>query len=334
MASPLINLLGNKVSSTLSSATSYAVSSVTSKVSEAATSVIGTLGGVGNFTKIASTSKSFVQMSAEAQMQGQVTSALGLTGLAASTIGSTEASATASQVKAATGASSPSLHKVTLKETGTTNMVVFDIMPEIAETHTVEYESVAPPQFPGAFQKYKGNSSTQWTLNISFVSRTTAEATRNYDYLMMLRGWTKPFYGDRTGAKFAGKLGAPPPVLQLRGLRDLIGPVPVVIVSLNWTWQKDLDYIATSHIGPDGKPVPFPAVLSVPIQLVESYSVTQFNEFSLNDFRSGNLGPAFNIVSDDAVSSSGVGMNDQAVNEFGMTPAEQLQYLRDNTIIR
>lgn len=327
------SILGPGIASGVAAAASYTIAGASAKVSEAASSLYGTLGGVGNFTKVASQAKTFAQMNADAILNGTPSGATAapasLLNLAGTTTGSTDASASASAINAATGQTNQrSLHKVTLQENGTTNIVTFEVMPEIVEQHTVEYESIAPPQFPGSFQKYKGNSSTQWQVNTTLISRNSMEAAQNLRYLQMLRGWTKPFFGERTANSFKNKLGAPPPVLTLRGLRDLIGAVPVVMTSLNWTWPKDVDYISTGIKGSDGNYIPFPTVLQVPIQLVESYSVAQFNDFSLADYRAGNLGVAFNKT--DAV--PGVDSTDIR-DDFGRTPAEQTQYLRDNTVL-
>jgi hypothetical protein len=193
--------------------------------------------------------------------------------------------------------------------------VEFKILPEIVENRSVEYEAVQPPQFPGAFQKYKGTSSVQWSVNALLVCRTTDEATTNLMYVNRLRGWTMPFFGEKMAesANFKDRLGAPPPVLTLHGLRtNVIGPVPVVITSLNWNWPRDVDYIPAYRITDAGisksgvdltgfpmvhsdeaASVPFPAVLSIAIQLVESRSVAEFNQFDLAPYRVGDLENAF-----------------------------------------
>lgn len=201
------------------------------------------------------------------------------------------------QVDVPAGKTRQDAHKVSLREIGKGTVVWFDVLPEIVEQHTAEYEAVSPVQFPGAFQKFKGNASTQWTVNATFVSRTSTEASWNYKNLQILRGWTKPYFGNRTGVSYPGKLGAPPPTLMFSGLRNLIGPVPVVIVSLNWNWPKDVDYIATdiSSEDTDGNFIPFPVVIQIPIQLAESYSIQQFNNFSLEEYRQGRMRPAFNV---------------------------------------
>ncbi len=170
------------------------------------------------------------------------------------------------------------------------DFIEFLVMPEIVENRTVGYEAVAPPQFPGAFQKYKGTESAQWTINATLISRTTEEATLNLYNMNLLRGWTMPFFGENTRQAYPQRIGAPPPVLMLKGLRKaIIGPMPVVITSLSWNWPKDVDYIPARS--PDGSTtnVPFPTVIQVAIQCVESLSTAEFNRFNLDDFFDGNM---------------------------------------------
>jgi hypothetical protein len=62
-------------------------------------------------------------------------------------------------------------YKFSLTNQQTGEVIVFDVMPQVNENRNVEYEAVAPPQFPGAFQKYRGTSSTTWQVNITLISR-------------------------------------------------------------------------------------------------------------------------------------------------------------------
>ena len=70
-----------------------------------------------------------------------------------------------------------------------------------------------------------------------------------------------------------------------------MGPVPVVITSLNWNWPRDVDYIPAAS--DDGQLIPFPVVIQVAIQCVESLSTQEFNNFNLADYRAGNFSTAF-----------------------------------------
>lgn len=310
------------------------ISGLRTKVGEAASYVAGAFNGSGSFNRIASQAPNFVQTAAQQtfdrlavaqqQLQGTVTSAiddyLWETGVSPYTNNAIDAlnaaiaedrakeqSVTAAQQAAVNNRQeTDTSHMVKLVERGITQ-VVFRVMPEVVESRTVEYEAIAPPQVPTAFQKYKGTSSTQWTVNATLICRTTDEATENLRILNTLRGWTMPFFGVRTAEVFPNKLGAPPPVLEFSGWRNqMVGPVQVVLTSLNWNFPQDVDYIPANEyvVDPDsngtpglyrytGKQIPFPTVIKLAIQLVESFSTDQLNGFSLNDFRAGRFAEAF-----------------------------------------
>lgn len=180
--------------------------------------------------------------------------------------------------------------------------VIFDVMPEVTEGRNVDYEPIQPAQFPGAFQKYKGTSSTDWTINANLISRTSSEAYKNLRIINQLRAWTMPFFGanienqtNRPG-QFPGMLGAPPPVLTLSGWRSrMVGPVPVVITSLNWVFPVDVDYIPATpeDAAADFVPIPFPVFIRITIVMKESFSTEEFNNFSLVDFSNGLMVDAF-----------------------------------------
>ncbi len=173
--------------------------------------------------------------------------------------------------------------------------VEFDVMPEVQEIHSVEYEVVAAPQMPTEFQKYKGTKAVQWQINGTFVCRTKGEAYRNFIFLNNLRSWSKPFFGEKQRLQFEGgvdgrgKLGAPPPVLKFSGWRELVGEVPVVITSLNWNFPKDCDWIPCGVFDSEGKEVPFPTIMTVNVSMVESLSPDQVNGFDLVAFRNGQM---------------------------------------------
>lgn len=274
------------------------------KMSETISTTFKTLGSTGPFSKLSANLPSIESQWSSAVLSGNSMLADGMEQLLNYKVSELQddflAQASASELKAsATGAKPVTAdHLVSLSD-GTVT-VEFDVMPEVTENHTVEYEAVAPAQSPGAFQKYKGTSSTTWMLQVTLISRTSAEATANFYRLWTLRGWTKPFFGETTGQFFQGRLGAPPPVLTLKGLRGLYGPVPVVITSLNFVWPRDVDYLPTNVRGTliggeDDNFVPFPVLLTLPIGLTESFSTTQFNQFNLADYRKGNMKSAYNI---------------------------------------
>lgn len=278
------------------------------KVEESLRSVNNKYGAEIPFAKHSALSPLFKELQyplAVGQSQGQVTNSV-INDIIKNKVGQDKHQASAGSVNQATGATEPrddKSHLVTLEDKEGA-LVEFLVMPEITEQRGVSYEAVAPPQFPGAFQKYKGTESVQWTINATFISRTSKEATENLTNLNILRGWTMPYFGSKittsSNEKIRNKLGAPPPVLIFKGLRQaMIGPVPVVITSLNWSWPRDVDYIPASAPSGDLVNVPFPTVMTLSINIVESFSTEQFNNFDLRAYRLGKFEEAFGDIKGD-----------------------------------
>ena len=88
-------------------------------------------------------------------------------------------------------------------------------------------------------------------------------------------------------------IGSPPPVLYFYGYSEdgitatntvqNIRRVPVVIASVGFSYPNDVDYIPTL----DG--VPFPTVMNITLELKETKSPSEIEQFSLADFRAGKL---------------------------------------------
>lgn len=307
---------------------SYALAPNATLLNEGFSKVTSTYGSIGPFSKIASGTPSFDALASEISLTGGNTLigggtdyslianatkvSLGNIGISTST-----ASQIKEEVKSEESSEDGTSHKVKLVASAADGesmaiqnsvnfpveplmerVVEFDAMPEVSEIHSVEYEPISAPHMPLEFQKYKGTKSTQWQINGTFTCRTRDEAFRNFVYLNNLRGWTKPYFGENQRIQFGdggsrGKLGAPPPVLGFSGWRGLVGTVPVVVTGLNWNWPKDCDWLPTGVTDPEGKEIPFPTVMVVNIQLVESYAPNQVNAFDLVAFRRGEMVNAY-----------------------------------------
>lgn len=276
------------------------------KASEGVATMSSRFGDAIPFLKAGASTPSFASMLNPSNL---ISSAVGVIGsafggakgllpssLSNSLVATKDLSASAGAINQARGAggtpSEDRSHLVSLTSIIDGVLVEFLVMPGVVENRTVGYEAVGIAQAPGSFQKYKGTESTTWAINATFISRTSDEATLNLKYLNILRAWTMPFYGENTKAAYPTRLGAPPPVLMLRGLRkSIIGPMPVVITSLSWEWPKDVDYIP-ARLG-SASNIPFPTVMQFAINCVESLSTTQFNQFSLDDFFGGGMIDAY-----------------------------------------
>ena len=207
--------------------------------------------------------------------------------------------------------------------------VTFDVTPDLSEQRTVVYDSVDPVHAPGQFMVYKKTSARRFQLTqIRLVSRTRREASQNLAILWILRGWTMPSFGipDQVKARPENVqqrnddsspysndklrqiidsvsninnrniLGSPPEVLELsaysrlggqNGLKSLghLRRVPVVIESLGIYYPSEVDYIPTE----DEWPTPMPTVMNVDISLTESQSPQAISNFSLENFKRGEL---------------------------------------------
>lgn len=132
--------------------------------------------------------------------------------------------------------------------------VIFNVTPAVNESQNVSYQPFQPVHTPGTVQVFTASGSRLFTLQpVRLVSRTPEEATRNLYILNLLRGWTKPVFGNSV-ENAQQTLGSGPAVLQFSayssgsgssGKRGNINKVPVVISNLNITYPDAVDYIPT-----------------------------------------------------------------------------------------
>jgi len=94
---------------------------------------------------------------------------------------------------------------------GNIKQVIFEVTPTLSETRSVEYSAVQPIHMPGGIQVYKFTGSRTFELTVHFISRNTADALQNMQYLQTLRSWTMPFFGQSsTDFGGTGKISALP----------------------------------------------------------------------------------------------------------------------------
>lgn len=187
--------------------------------------------------------------------------------------------------------------------------VVFEASPDISENGSVNYKNVDPVHSPGSILVFSSSSTRTFQIsNIKLFSRNGAEATANYNRVQILKSWRYPIFGQASVDKLYGDplLGAPPAVLELSAYNKtngtaqsgmatgLISRVPVVITSIGIDYPSDIDYLPTiavkdealSHI-PSG--IPVPAIWTISLTLMECHSPSQYQRFSISDFRRGIL---------------------------------------------
>ena len=201
-------------------------------------------------------------------------------------------SATEINASGASANSNDDSHKIKLiSSVNRSEIIAFDVMPTISEQRNIEYSPISILQAPTEFQKYKNTKNTTWQITAKFVSRNISEASQNYINLLLLRTWSMPFFGRKTPSAY---LGAPPPIIYFSGYRGLVGKVPTVITSLSWSFPDECDWIPTDFQDQtSGKAIPFPVILTVQINLTESYSPNEINSFDRELFNNGMYEGAF-----------------------------------------
>jgi hypothetical protein len=137
-----------------------------------------------------------------------------------------------------------------------------------------------------------GNSSTLSTRQA--INRTRARRN-NSNFQAQLSGQDE---AQRKNTLGVDQIGAPPEVLLLSAYSKGINPsesgglfsnqhinrVPVVIQTLTIPYPSDIDYIISSETQ-----TPMPTIMTLDMSLVETHSAREYEQFSLDDFRHGNL---------------------------------------------
>jgi len=189
--------------------------------------------------------------------------------------------------------------------------VVFDASPDISENGSVNYKNIDPVHAPGSILVFSSSSARTFQIsNIKLFSRNGAEATANYNRVQILKSWRYPVFGQASTDKLYGDplLGAPPAVLELSAYNKpngnaesgmasgLINRVPVVITNIGIDYPSDIDYIPTIAVGEVDGPlshipsgIPVPAIWTISLTLMECHSPSQYQRFSISDFRRGIL---------------------------------------------
>lgn len=120
------------------------------------------------------------------------------------------------------------------------------------------------------------------------------------DKQLMKAGIAKVKSGPVRKGKAVSLLGAPPEVLYLYGYSSSsndkrksakgvnINRIPVVLTSLNISYPEDVDYLPVA-ISPTANTEPFPIKMDISLSLLETHSPTEYERFSLEDFKSGKL---------------------------------------------
>jgi hypothetical protein len=126
--------------------------------------------------------------------------------------------------------------------------VIFNVSPMIEESRAANYDHQAVVHHPGTIQVYKSTEARTFNISVKLIARTSIEATENLKYLNLIRSWVMPYYGQGTGnSEDKNRLGAPPDILLLDAYGERnISSIPTVLTSYHWAYPTDVDYIPTT----------------------------------------------------------------------------------------
>lgn len=218
--------------------------------------------------------------------------------------------------------------KVKLRSQVTRAVIAFDVVPDVNETRSVEYKSMNPIHMPGTIYAYGHTASRLFGINNArLISRTPEEAAYNLAKLNLLRSWTMPYFGQAdddligqppdvlgfwafavgpSGDAIGNGQNVETPGVRAAGTEERqrathLHNIPTVIHNLQITYPSDIDYIPTAeqsfNFGTGSRQfsvdiaagVPMPTIMTTDIQLYETHSPRQFNQFNLEDYRAGRL---------------------------------------------
>ena len=141
----------------------------------------------------------------------------------------------------------------------------------------------------GSKEKYDAFAQAQSGVGggVSMYGATNEELLdQEYQYY----GQTNRTYSSDQSGGFTDTvtIGLPPAVLELSAYsnnqhRGNIYKIPVVITNLTIPYPTDVDYIPTTQ------GTPFPVLMNIGIDLVEVHSPSEYERFSIVDYRRGEL---------------------------------------------
>lgn len=150
------------------------------------------------------------------------------------------------------------MYKVRIRGGG--GYVRFEASAPVSESRVANYEGFNIVHLPTSLWAYRNTNGRHFSVTGKLVSRTPGEAAANAGYLTTIRSWVLPSFGDS---------GAPPPIVFLTAYDNKkINNVPCIVLSYNWTFPDDVDYIFDTD-------EPMPVIGTVTVELEEAYSAEQ-----------------------------------------------------------
>lgn len=170
----------------------------------------------------------------------------------------------------------------------------------VSESRVANYEGYNIVHLPTSLWAYRNTNGRHFSITGKLVSRTKGEAVANAGYLTTVRRWVLPGFGST---------GSTPPIVFLNAYGNKrIKKVPCVVLSYNWTFPDDVDYIF-------GVAEPMPVIGILTIELEEAYSAEQITN---GDWKiDPQSGGEFSYVGEIGNGSTGAAVTVQTTPSYG-----------------
>jgi len=146
--------------------------------------------------------------------------------------------------------------------------------PVLSESRAAAYEAESLLHSPESFSAYTSTEQREFTLESRFFCRNTDDARANNTIINVVRSLVMPDYN---------KSGSPPTPIKLYAYGSWhIHGLPCLVTSYSFDFPNDVDYITTEDFS-------VPVIFNLSITLKEQHSVKQLRQYSLAEFRKGEM---------------------------------------------
>lgn len=169
--------------------------------------------------------------------------------------------------------------------------VVFPLTPQLAITHTANYDAMTLTHTNYPFHAYSNSMIEEITITAEFPVENETDGAYFLAVIHFFRSMTKMAYGETTNK------GAPPNLAKLSGYGDFVLPnVPIAVRSFTNAFDGQVDYIKvplktqnTTNFQSDGRYVYIPRMNTVNITVIPIYSRGNIESFSLDKYVNGEM---------------------------------------------
>ena len=157
-------------------------------------------------------------------------------------------------------------------------IIRFVDQPTLTESRAAAYTATSLLHSTEAFSAYESTSQREFSIEGRFFSQTDSDVEINNQILHVVRSLVMPDYNGT---------GAPPTPIKLFAYgSNNIHALPCLVKDYAMNYPNDVDYVVSNPVQGD---VTMPVVFTLSMTLAEQHSVSQLREFSLDDFRAGNM---------------------------------------------